>query len=152
MDFRKKANQQEQAAPAAQAVSTPLSNRTKKSRTSLTKFRIITIVAVVLVLFSGFLTYKYIQINHQIKQLRNNPQQVVNNSTQKLVTRVGELALLPQGQTPTIAMVKNVSQLKSQVFFTNAQNGDYLLVYAQSKKAILYRPSDNKIVEYANTN
>jgi hypothetical protein len=152
MDFRKKANQQEQAVRAAQAAPTPLSSRTKKPHASLTKFRIITIVAVVFVLFSGFLTYKYIQINHQIKQLRNNPQQVVNNSTQKLVTRVGQLALLPQGQTPTIAMVKNVSQLKSQVFFTNAQNGDYLLVYAQSKKAILYRPSDNKIVEYANTN
>ena len=147
MDFKKRVGHSEQK-------SNPPESTAKKSmwsRVPLTKVRLITGAVVLLVLLSGFLTYKYVEISHQIKQLRNNPQQVVSTSTQKLLTKVGALALLPQGQNPTVAIVKNVSQLKNQAFFASAQDGDYLIIYAQAKKAVLYRPSDNRIVEYANT-
>lgn len=147
MDFKKRVSRPEQSG----SVSEPPIKKSARSKVSLSKVRLITGAAVLLLLLSGFLTYKYIEINHQIKQLRSNPQQVVASSTQKLLTKVSALALLPQGQNPTIAIVKNVSQLKGQAFFDGAQNGDYLIIYAQSKKAILYRPSVNKIVEYANT-
>jgi hypothetical protein len=146
MDIKKKVPQPEQVEAAVPT------KKLKRSSVSLKKFRLIIVLAVVLVLLSGFLTYKYIQINRQIKQLQNGSNQVVATSTQKLLTKVGNLALLPQGQTPSVAIVKNVDQLKSQAFFDSAQNGDYLIVYTQAKKAILYRPSDNRIVEYANTN
>jgi predicted PurR-regulated permease PerM len=150
MDMRKKqiVNKPEQM---VSAVSTQPVQKRGLSRISSTKLRVLVGFVVVLVLVSGFLTFKYLQINHQIKQLKSNSNSVIANSTEKLLTKVGNLALLPQG-TPTIAIVKNVNQLKSEAFFDGAQNGDYLIVYAQAKKAILYRPSDNRIVEYANTN
>ncbi|OGK40183.1 hypothetical protein A2954_01565 [Candidatus Roizmanbacteria bacterium RIFCSPLOWO2_01_FULL_37_12] len=64
-----------------------------------------------------------------------------------LVDLIGKLVLLPQDETPTIATVTDRAQLPNQPFFENAENGDKILVYTNAKKAILYRPSLNKIVE-----
>lgn len=65
---------------------------------------------------------------------------------EELVEKVGRLIFLPQG-TPTIATVSDKSQLAGQPFFTNAENGDKVLIYPESKKAVLYRPSINKVIE-----
>jgi hypothetical protein len=43
----------------------------------------------------------------------------------------------------------NVSNLKSQAFYANAENGDKVLLYQQAKKAYLYRPSINKVIDIA---
>ena len=58
---------------------------------------------------------------------------------------------LPQ-EVPTVATVSDVSKLKNQAFFANAKNGDKVLIYQNAKKAILYRPSSNKIVEFGPIN
>lgn len=66
---------------------------------------------------------------------------------QNLIEKVGKLILLPTGETPQIATVSDKTKLSGQNFFANAENGDKVLIYYQAKKAILYRPSINKIVE-----
>jgi hypothetical protein len=71
------------------------------------------------------------------------------NESQDLVAKVGVLIELPSGETPTIATVTDITKVKDQAFFTNAQNGDKLLIYPQAKKAILYRPSTNKVINVA---
>jgi hypothetical protein len=71
------------------------------------------------------------------------------NESQDLVAKVGAIIELPSGETPTIATVTDISKVKDQAFFTNAQNGDKLLIYPQAKKAILYRPSTNKVINVA---
>ncbi len=77
---------------------------------------------------------------------------VTNNSaeeqTKQIVTEVGKLMLLPEG-APTIATVTDKSKLQDQKFFINAENGDRVLIYSASSKAILYRPKINKIIEVA---
>ena len=71
---------------------------------------------------------------------------------QAVITKVGKLVLLPSGgQVPTVAIIKNVATLHNQPFFANAHNGDYVLIYTQAKKAILYRPSINRVVSYSGT-
>ena len=68
---------------------------------------------------------------------------------QSVTTEVGKLMILPQGEEPTIATVSDKSKLTGQDFFKNAQNGDKILIYANAKLAIIYRPSINKIVNVA---
>jgi len=62
---------------------------------------------------------------------------------------VGKLMVLPEGETPTIATVSDPDKLKDQAFFAHAKTGDKVLIYAKAKKAILYSPTDNRIVEVA---
>jgi len=69
----------------------------------------------------------------------------------KLVKEVGQLIELPK-ETPTVATITDENKLKDQAFFANAKNGDKVLIFTNSKKAILYRPSLKKIIEVAPIN
>lgn len=68
-----------------------------------------------------------------------------------LVSKIGKLIELPQEQ-PTVATVTDVEKLRDQPFFANAQNGDKVLIFTNAKKAILYRPSANLIIDVAPVN
>jgi hypothetical protein len=68
--------------------------------------------------------------------------------TSQVVSRVGNMMLLPE-ETPTIATVSDLSKLQGQKFFAHASKGDIVLMYAKAQKAILYSPSQNKIIEVA---
>ena len=87
----------------------------------------------------------------QIKTLKVNPQEVAQEENQKVIEAVSKLALLPEGETPTIATVTDAEKLKNsgQAFFAKAATGDKVLIYTQALKAIMYRPSENKIIEIA---
>lgn len=71
---------------------------------------------------------------------------------QDLVNEVGRLIDLPTNETPTIATVSNLEALKGQEFFARAQVGDKVLIYPQARKAILYSPSKQRIIEVAPLN
>ena len=71
---------------------------------------------------------------------------------QKLVAEVGKLIQLPTDETPTVATITDIEKVKEQAFFKNAQNGDKVLIYTNAKKAILYRPSEKKVVEVGAVN
>lgn len=109
-------------------------------------------VMILLLFFSVFSTYKYVQVENRLNQLGANTIMSGKSSADKIINEAGAVAKLPDGETPTVALIKNVSQLKGQPFFVGAENGDYLMVYTHAKKALLYRPSINKIIEYSNTN
>lgn len=104
-------------------------------------FVVITIVALAAAVYSLVL---YQQSQEQIKKLKN-PQELARVETKELVETVGKLIDLPS-ETPTIATVTDSNKLKNQQFFEKAQNGDKVLIYTQAKKAILYSPSKNKII------
>lgn len=92
----------------------------------------------------------------QIRDIKKNPQKVVQENAQmevkKVVEKVSELILLPEGEEPTVATVADPEKLKSQPFFANAKIGDKLLIYNAAKKAILYDPAAHKIIEVAPLN
>jgi hypothetical protein len=68
------------------------------------------------------------------------------------IAEVGKLITLPTDEQPTVATVTDASVVKSQPFFTNAENGDIVLIYTKAQKAILFRPSANIIVEVGAVN
>ena len=81
----------------------------------------------------------------------NERQNSLNDSNQpeNIIATVGKLIILPENEKPTIATVTDLAKLQNQPFFNNAEIGDKVLIYTQSKKAILFRPSTSRIIEYA---
>ena len=70
---------------------------------------------------------------------------------EKYLPKIQNLMTLPQ-ETPQFATVSDVEKIRNQPFFSNAQNGDIVLIYQQSRKTILYRPTENKIIEVGTLN
>lgn len=68
-----------------------------------------------------------------------------------LNNKIREYMDLPP-EMPTIATVSDLEKLKSQPFFARARQGDKVLFFQSLKKAILFRPSTNKIIEVATMN
>lgn len=110
-------------------------------RSSRPKIFIIVIIALIVVLAgaAGFFFW-------QFKKLKDNPNAVAQETTERLVDKVGALYALPNDEQPTVAQVQDKEKLKDQTFFSKAENGDYILIFSTAKVAILYREKDNKLI------
>ncbi len=97
---------------------------------------------------SGFAVYFW----NESVALKKNPQRAAQQETLKLISTISKLIVLPEGENPTIATVTDPERLREQPFFAKAQTGDKVLIYTDSRKAILYSPVQNKIVEVAPIN
>lgn len=84
---------------------------------------------------------------YQLRVSSNNPEIILKNESIEIVRKISKIMILPENETPTIATVSDPLALKNQVFFVNSQKGDKVLIYTQARKAILYRPTQDKIVE-----
>lgn len=90
---------------------------------------------------------QYRQSQEEIQLLKTNPTQAALIETRKIVGIVSKLIILPPNEVPLDITITDSEKLKDQPLFTNAKNGDRMLIYSQARKAILYRPSLNKIVD-----
>lgn len=117
----------------------------KKGTTGNVSKWILIIITIASLAYAGYSGYQLKKIKDPVFQ-----QKLLDQETKKITNAVGKLIQLPEG-TPQIATVSDVETLKkSQPFFENAQNGDQVLVF--TKEAILYRPSNNKIINVAPVN
>lgn len=115
---------------------------------------ILIVVAVFSLAAAVFFGFKYSTAKKQIADLqqgtnKGNGKSDSQAEAQQLINKVGNLIILPTDEQPTVATVSDLAKLKDQPFFANAQIGDKVLIYTQARKAILYRPSTNKIIELA---
>ncbi len=118
----------------------------------MSKKRLLALVLVlILIAGGGFLVYKYIHAQNEVTRL-SNPQESAKEETRQLTAKVGRLVEIPANETPTIATVSDVTKLQSQAFYANAKNGDKVLIFNQARKAFLYRPSTDKVIEIAPIN
>lgn len=109
-------------------------------------FRLIILLTILALLaYGGFYIYKSFST---VSYSSGTP----SSDVQDLLTKVGKLAELPAGENPTVATVSDLSVLKGQPFFNDAMVGDKVIIYSQSGKAILYRPSTDKIIVIAPIN
>lgn len=86
------------------------------------------------------------------QKILKDPSLVANKEANLLVSKVGKLIELPTDEEPTVATVIDAQKLKDQLFFAKAKNGDKVLLYTNARKAILYDPKENKIIEVAPIN
>lgn len=126
-------------------------NRNKPNNS---KIWVIAIAALAVIGVIGFLL---IRTQLQLKELKNQANSGSQNSNttssqednKKLIDQIGKLIILPTDEEPTIATVNDLSKLQGQPFFEKAQIGDKVLIYNIARKAILFRPSNNQIIELA---
>ncbi len=78
--------------------------------------------------------------------------QTTEDEVEKIVADVKKVLILPENETPTLATVTDLTQLRDQPFFAKAEIGDNVLIYAESKKAVLWRPSTKMVVEISTLN
>lgn len=113
------------------------------------------VVIVVIVIAIGFSAYQVIksrELNKQLNELKQTPQKAVEGETKALIEKIGKLIILPKDEQPTVATVTDLKPLQDQPFFKNAKINDKVLIYSVSKKAVLYRPDENIIIEVAPLN
>lgn len=72
---------------------------------------------------------------------------IIKKEERSLVAEVGKLMTLPTDEEPTVATVTDPEKLADQFFFKDARKDDRLLVYQNSRKVILYRPSEHRVIE-----
>jgi hypothetical protein len=113
---------------------------------------ILTLFLVIAAAGGGYLYYNYQSSQKELQKLKGNPQTVARGEIQDVKAKVSELMELPQNEEPTLATVTDINKLKNQEFFSQAVNGDKVLIYTKTSKAILYRPRTNKIIEVASVN
>jgi hypothetical protein len=68
------------------------------------------------------------------------------NIEQKTVEEVAKLVETPD-EKPSVVTVLDASKLSNAELAARAQDGDRLLVYAENRRVIMYRPSNGKIVD-----
>lgn len=139
-----------QPRPAASQPSIPAKKHSRRMKFKPSKMKPSTYLILLLVLGLAFLGWQYAQAREENKKL-SDPQVAVRRDADELKAKVGLLVELPDEQ-PTIATVSDVSKLQTQPFFAKAQNGDKVLIFTNARRAVLYRPSTNKVIEYAPVN
>lgn len=107
--------------------------------------RLLLIAAIILIIGStGAAVYFYYQYSKVKASLNTSTQSQIKD----VLNKVGKFIDLPNDEDPSIATITDVSKLKGQPFFVKARNGDMVIVYNKAKRAILYRPSENKIIDF----
>lgn len=93
------------------------------------------VAAVVLVALIGF-------------RIDTDPQEQANDDARDIIARLGELMELPD-EEPIIATVQDPTQFADQPYFRNASVGDKVIIYNGARKAILFNPGTDRIVDIA---
>jgi hypothetical protein len=125
--------------------SAPLKNQGAKVQINNDKpgaTKIILIIYIVLSLAAiGFLGFKYWELTNKKAVFSGDA------NVDKILANLKEHMVLPENETPVIVPVKEADQMdQSQSFYQGIQDGDYLVIFSEAKKAIIYRYTEDKIV------
>ncbi|OGH86567.1 MAG: hypothetical protein A2493_00940 [Candidatus Magasanikbacteria bacterium RIFOXYC12_FULL_33_11] len=101
---------------------------------------VLSILLVISLLGSYYFYTKY-------SAIKNNADILSQKEINSVLKDVSKLMFLPTDEEPSMATIIDKNQLIDQPFFTEAKNGDKLLIFGKSSQAIIYRPSDNKIIK-----
>jgi hypothetical protein len=124
------------------SISKGVSSRPIKKQRSFLKF-VLLILSYVIVAALAWKVAEQWEVDPAKQQAR------AEGEIRSTVDRVRKLMILPDPATelPQVAVVNDAEGLaKSQAFFAGVKNGDQVLIYLKSQKAIIYRASENKIV------
>lgn len=113
------------------------------------KSKIKNILIAVLVLFllgAAAATYYFY---NEYQKVKKNPDLISQKEVKSVTAIISKYMDLPTDEQPTIATVTDKEKLKDQDFFKKVENDDKILIYTNARKAILFRPSTGRVVEFA---
>ena len=114
---------------------------------------VVIFVAIVALVFGGFFYYKLNKLKDNVNGNTNaKAEKTILKEKNNLISKIGELYVLPGGEIPTIATVSDPQVLKDKGFFLESIMGDKVLIFTKAKKAVLYRPSLGKIIDIVSIN
>lgn len=114
---------------------------------SMNKIKI-PLMVLVLILLGSTATAAYYFYN-QYRKLSSDPQFANKEELSLILGKLSKYMVMPSGEVPSLATVTDKEKLKEQPFFSKSENGDKVLIFTKARKAILYRPSVNKIIDVA---
>jgi hypothetical protein len=97
-------------------------------------------------------SYYFYNQYQRTQKLLQNPTEAAKAETKFILGQVGKLMDLPTDEDPTIATILDSEKLKDQPFFAKAKNGDKVILYTNARKAILFRPDTNRVIDFAPIN
>ncbi len=107
------------------------------------------IFVLALIGFAAWSFYNYRQSQKEVMRLSTieGQQELQQKEIESLLEKVKAHMMLPEDEEPTVATISDVDALvEQQPFFNGAQNGDKVLVYVKARKAIIYSPERDVIV------
>lgn len=113
---------------------------------------LIIIGVILLIILASAPSYYFYSQYKKAQQRLQNPNIAASEETKALIEKVGQHIILPTDEQPTIATISDKEKLKDQPFFAKAKNGDKVLIYNLAKRAILYDPTADKIIDVAPIN
>lgn len=125
-------------------------SKLSRLRNSVKAKKTLSIIAIIAVAFMP--SYYFYHKSQQAEARINDPNTANKQVIDEVVKKVSNHVLLPTDEQPTLATVSDATKVKGQPFFRNASNGDKVLVFTQARKAYLYRPSTDLVIEVAPLN
>lgn len=121
----------------------------KKTTKKMRPLKVLATICVLLLLVGTVvMTFLYYQARQELLQL-STPQGQQRLSEQEMTVileQLGKLTLLPD-EEPVMATIIDAAYLATQsAFYEQSENGDKLVVFPTAKKAIIYSPTRNIIV------
>ncbi len=74
-------------------------------------------------------------------------ERIITREQKNILERLAQHIILPAGENPAIAAIANSEMLaNNNSFYSNTQDGDQLIIYANAALAIIYSPARDKII------
>jgi len=118
--------------------------RRQNQKTPISKIIIAIVFVTILTvaLASGYFYWQQRSFTVANASPEKNQQEMEN-----VLKQISKSITLPS-EAPEMATVTDKSKLQNQPFFSQAENGDKVLIFTQARKAILYRPQTKKIIDF----
>lgn len=118
---------------------TPDTNMARKSKRASRRPKLTLLLCVLIVLLISMSIVLFLKYRHASSDNQANKQQ-------RLTRQLGQLIVLPPEQ-PVISTVLDKSKLTNPALEQRARNGDVLFIFPHAKRLILYRPSNDRVVD-----
>lgn len=93
-----------------------------------------------------FAYYKFIPNNALSIQISQTKDNLNKKEINQLLKRIGQIAVLPTDETPEVLRITDLTQLNSNPFFENAKLGDFILIFKNNQKILVYDPLNHLLV------